>query len=203
MNQEAAVNQTIPETINWSEDDVAKALSFPKLREGWMEFVVQGAKTAVTKRGHLSIILTVAPVDLEGQAKSPSIRHQLTLPLTNPEVEGHTAPRTFGFVQSYLVATNPDTFGRFPKSVGNGIFLGVDGQEMDLDEYKIVKEAMTKKVLDEIKGRWANLNAFEGETFYGLVEANGDQGQYRNIGKLQGELPDGVEAITSDFADND
>jgi hypothetical protein len=171
----------IPEEIDFNDADTErfaesvstgkktfKQIGFAKV----LRAVIKGAERVVTKKGHVALKLSMQPLVGEADDLTPLQEGRLkdtwlTLPFTNPHVDGHEAPNTFGFLSTYA-----DTIVE------------------DLPNARQDKRAYTDAVMQFGKAVWADpdvlreevvtilTNTEEGDTY------NGKTSSFRGIDKV-------------------
>ena len=180
---------SLPTRLSHSADDVQRQTKRPELEANqWYQFRVGPTpKNGMwEKSGHLYVQLDCAPVNGLGESCFPTIRHNLTLPLVNPEWPGHTAPRTIGFAQAYLHAVAPERFPKFPQK-----------GELTFAEAEERRKRLTDALLFELEARWENPEAYAHEMFYGFVKEDGQYGP--KLKELSSEPPLDAPVIRDNF----
>lgn len=189
-----AGQQEIPLDIDYNQGDIDKALTRPQLNSGWYRGRVVDLQRSVSKNNHLMLKAKIAPIDGEGETGSPSVTNFVTLPLVNPNVEGHQAPNTFGIVHSYLLATDTQgEFKRFPRSIGNDEFETADGDVVSRGVALELKQEATKATFEGMKRLWADPALGVGAELYMKVGIKGD---FNSVDAVAAEPPVDATVIT-------
>jgi hypothetical protein len=179
--------------ISYSEDDVNKLAATNRLNAGWYKFKVQFPTSGVNeKSGNYFIKFVCAPLadpKDSDSARGPTVSNQLTLPISNKEVEGHQAPNTGGICHAALCALYP-THPRMPKKGDDGSYYSSDGEL--LEDYDAVEEAkgqVARATLQKLVELYSSDgDELEDKTFFGLVGLDAT-GEFVNIKKMSHELP--------------
>lgn len=197
-----AVNMNIPETIELTDSDYAAQNKFRVLKEGWFRFEVAGVKKTVSsKKGTFGLKIRCNPLDEEGIPQKVSCFKDLWLPVANPNVPGHKAPRTLGFVQELSLALDPN-FPRYPRKTGHGTYETQDGQEVDLAKKKEVAAEIDRMCGANVEKWWEDPTTLQDKVFYGQVihEDGMDGNTYAKIERVRPTPPEtGEPIITEDF----
>jgi len=185
---------TVPTLLPFSNDDVKRNAAVDRLAEGWYRFVIDRAQTSVAESGTFQIVTNNAPLEdpEDGDSRvGPSIRNSLTIPLANPEVEGHKAPNTLGICQSFFCALSKE-HPRFPRKDKESGLLLFRGEEIEREEVAEKREEVVGLVHETLSNLWQDPEQLVDEAFFGEVIHNGD---YANIKKVVAELPEGAELV--------
>lgn len=189
--------------IAFDQNDIAKAMTRPKLPTGWLKFLVTGADAKISKvSGNMMVKLTVAPVDEEGNTRRPTANNHLVFPLPTPragliavglgEDFVQKVPDTLGLIQGYLHATRPEEFPRFPKyDKSAGLWVDqVTGDMLDKEEKEAVVAGLISTIYTFLKeNAWKTPGeTFVDDTFYAKVTYKEDS-EWPNLGSIRGELP--------------
>lgn len=197
--------KNIPDAIDYNDDDVARVGKKASLSPGNRRFAIINAERDVSKNDHLMINIECAalkdPEDAGTKIK-PTIRHRLTLPITNPTAANHKAPNTSGFCYAFLRAIEfgKDTPDEVPAKPfrNSGDAMEFEGHEVaDKDELKEAYATCNRKMLGALKSIWADPTILIDYVFYGCVEENGD---YSNIGDVWADLPSDEELVDASDA---
>jgi hypothetical protein len=209
--QETQTQYEVPAEINFTDADVKRAGSRPQLRVGiWAKFTVRGPATKSISSGQKNpgsyvLSLNCAPTDAEGEPRSPTIRHNLYLPIVNPQVEGHFAPDTLGLCHQYLLAIGAKGITRYPRydRNANGWVNQATGEVITKEQAETIKTGLDRAVMTEMKRRWADPDAFANDQFFAKVILDKKQQKYRNLDGITAEVPAGEELTTDSFVDTD
>lgn len=186
--------KNIPTEISYNDDDIARMGRRAALPPGWHQFVVIDAQRDISKNNHLMLVLEVAalkdPTDASTKIK-PTMRHRITLPLTNHSVPGHKAPNTKGFAHAFLMAIAFEGVLARPErdQEDNLVF---NGEIIDGEAAKEAYRSVDVSVADALITLWKSPELLVDEAFYGEVEENGD---YSNIGAVAAELPQDASLV--------
>lgn len=194
--------------IEFSQNDIKKAMTRPRLAVGWYSFVVTGAVSKVNDTsGNMSIRQTVAPLDSEGNTRRPSAMHFITLPLATPpalleaaEIDVSTftqkVPDTLGLVQGYLRATRGNEFPTFPKyQKSEGLWSDGKGGLLDKEEKEEVVSGLIESIYGFLKTAWGDpTNTFKGDTFFARIEYR-EGSDFADVRAVRSELPGDAELV--------
>ena len=197
----------IPTKISYTDADVRRASADPMLSEGWYPLVIVGAKRTVSKKGNLTILTRMrALTDPEdpSSAKGPTVFNRVTLPVTNPDIEGHVAPNTNYFAGSFLLAVYSDPSDAeyipgYPAQVDGEWMHGAS--EIDVSEIGECKSATNTALFQRYIDLWnGDMERLDGYRVYGEIVHNqgGDGRTYQNVGAVSGTLPDAVDLVSAD-----
>lgn len=194
--------QSVPTEVNFTNADVTRMMRRPQLREGWMKFRVVAVKdNAHYDSGTMYQTLVVSPLNESGNIARATLQHRIALPFANADVADHKAPNTIGFCESYLQATNPVEFKRYPKKNGN-VYVTADGVTLDFKEKERAVFEMKTAILTEMRARWADPQKYLGEEFFGKVQYKASPGsdtKWPNLVKIFAEEPGDAEVFYDDF----
>lgn len=181
-----------------NEAAVNRTIARKRLNEGWYGFRVTGAMKKVNeKSGNLRLSITCCPLtdvnDEESIQSRLPVFHQLTLPLVNPAMAGHTEPNTWGFVTQFARATGLADIPRVPYYEGDElIFNGVVIDPSEKDAKRLERSKIIESFALEI---WDDPSVVEDATFFGLVV---HENEYPRFARLSAELPEDAELTPPD-----
>lgn len=212
MSNLEALNST---TISFTEEEILASAktSRKRFKEGWYPFRVTKAEHHVTTNakskglGNFGLKLTLAAVDENGDTTQPNrINHYVIFPKATPPdiLEGagldpdmkKEAPDTWGMVQTYFRATDPEGTPVFPKK---------DADNPDLfffaEEERVVTYEERNEIVNQLKVRlgtrlaevWADPSTLEGDELIGKLRYN--QRGYAGLATVRAELPDDEEFV--------
>jgi hypothetical protein len=193
--------------ISYSEKAVRKAAKRLELPHGTYRFVVVEAAPTIGESektaGNLQVTFKCAALKDPNDPTSfvrPFLRDSITVPVDNPDIDGHKAPTwAAGLARQTLEALyDEEEMKRAPHKV-DGVWH-FDGAEMDLSEDPIeagaqreeaAVEAMTA-VFDKALDLFYDPSDLKDRVFYGKVGFD-KTGQFTNILSKWSELPEGEE----------
>lgn len=193
---------TRPEDIEITDELVADSFKKKKLREGVMKLRVTKAKDVVAKTGSYMEILTLNPVDLDDDVRSPPIRVNFVYPFRNEEYtddEGneHAAPDTQWVCEKYLKATQSDVPAYAKRNSEDKSYETVEGEVLTEPEGKTYNKGVRKQYLGLIRDRFRDGDLFIHDELYGRVTWN--KRGWPEITDFFSEPPVGEEIITENF----
>jgi hypothetical protein len=180
-----------PTDINSEQWELRKK-AYPQIRkETYFKFLVNSVKVGVHEKaskiwekGSLYLNLQVNPTDTMGDSQQPTQFVRVTLPIPNPNIQGHTAPNTLWMGHQLLSALEPETYHPFPRwNAAQEGWETVDGDFVtDRDEVNSMRKAITGKVHKSLVEFYNNPSLLEGCIFFGYtkVDYKGDK-EYVNV----------------------
>jgi hypothetical protein len=176
-NVDAALN-------NFSEKDLRRSsaqVEGKTLKDGLYQWVVQGAKLQIADRGSLTgcyqINLRVQAVNADGPVAGTTKFGSITLPLNNPNVEGHTAPDWAKGMATVLVsALHPDETKVPRKNPETGVYE-LNGRIFSKEEVTQAYDSQRAAVTETIRGLvqegaagGGQIDSLKNETFFAPLE---------------------------------
>jgi hypothetical protein len=191
--------QSIPEDFDFTPEDVAKMSVRAKLQKGFYRLLIQDVQKATSRSGSLQMILTLIPLkdadDGESGVHKLSIRHYLTYPIRNPEIEGHVAPNTGGICRDFLRAVVGDLIPTYPRRDPESKELMYQGEPIDSEEEEYFKQEADNALLAQLRHFWKAPQELVGMALYADVVEDGD---YMKVKKAFLTLPDDKELTPAD-----
>lgn len=194
----------IPETLNFTDQDIADAAARDQLNDGWYRVVTVSAERSISKPsanaknpGSFVIKRQVAALEDPNDASTtvkPYLYDNLTLPFVNEEVQGHTKPNTQWLMYRALRAMFPDEIPEAPRRNSEGQ-IEFNGSIIEKeDEAAATQEVMTS-VFEKCKALWEDPTQLVGQAYYAEVFTNGE---YKNLRNPSQELPADAELVPPD-----
>lgn len=187
----------VPQTIEWTDEDLRNAGKRDQLSLGWYAFMVTDVKNSVSKNGHLMQRLTLKALRDPQDANStfgPRVYHNVTLPFPNKGVAGHRPPNTTGICASTLRAAFGD-IPDYPRKGDDG--WTYNDEAISQNEVDDIRANVNKTVWEKLKGLWVDGSPWKDCMFYAKMVENGE---YRNLKAIQPTLPDGEDLVDPENA---
>ena len=209
MSDAQQVENVEPTFIPYTPEDVEVSNVKRKskvLAEGtYKGRVIQAERSGTAGTGTMFVPFTIAPLDEDERQRAPVLKHRLYIPKANPDVADHKAPRTFGFWKSYLQATRPTDFPRWPRRV-NDSYLDLDDNKLTSAEYEAACVELKTAIYKEIDRIQQEPTVLLDDEFYFTVrhKAGKNNRTYPEIARLYGEGWTGLEdqeILVSGFSD--
>lgn len=183
--------------IKLTAEDIAKKAARLSLNLGWYQFLVTQAESKIAKSGSLMIELRCAPLkevnDQNSKVMNLSLRNNIVLPVSNPDLPEHLAPNTTGIVVSALVAMEIKGIVDYPRTIDGQLMY--KGEVIEKAEQDDARVEVTQLALDKILALYDDPSELVDCAFYAqVIEKDG----YTNIGSMRAELPDGVELVPAE-----
>lgn len=186
--------------VDFNEVD-EKRLSRPgQLKEGLFKVIVSDARqSAHPKTNDLEVTLTLAPLDSNDNPRSPTTRYRLPIPISNPEVSGHTptdVDRQKKKLRKFIEAVAPGTLPKFPRKQEDGSYVTADGEVMTKAMWTELETTSNRLALQKAKTWFNDPATLNTEVFYAFIK---NDGEYANVFWVSSEAGD-KEVITESFA---
>ena len=188
---------SVPTQISYTDSDINTAASRRVLRPGGYAFVVTSVDRAETKKGHMMLKCTVAPLKDPSNGDStasPTARHNLFVPIKNPTVEDHEAPNTLGLCHSFLRAIEWDgesgTIPPYPRFDGAAKTWSLDGEDIDEKEAKTARHDAAAATIAAMVDIWNGPDTLKRYAFKAESFINGSFVNLRNFASSGEDLVD-------------
>lgn len=178
-------------SLDFNDEDIARGAKRDQIPFGWHRFIVTSAerKIGATEKtmGNLTINMQVCALQDQDDPNSkvrPPMYQNLTIPIANPEVPGHTTKTWMtGMAMQFLASVFDEEVFTFPRKI-DGV-LTYKGEEIDKEDEEECRKDAVKRMLNKCKELWADPTLLLDCVFYGEVIQNGD---YVNIKGIRAEL---------------
>lgn len=191
-------NTEVPAILNYDDTDIDRSVARPVLKDGWMKFIVTGAKTGLSKKGNPQFTLTVKPLDGNDIPKGPSTAIWVQVPFGVP-MDAETQQKTLDRSREYLRATMNGELKRYPKwDKETSQFVDDVGNPLDKETANTLKKEAVRQCFGILQAEWADGGkGFVGDTFYAKVSKDGD---FTRVQYFRASPPDDAEIITENFS---
>jgi hypothetical protein len=208
----------LPEEIPFTNDDEAarQAAASPVLRptkdDECMQFYVMKEEAIIIEKGlypgAYAVRLTVAPIDGNDSPRmNLTVRHDLTLPIPNPESEKYAeqGPDTAKECAWYFTAKDPKKYPALPTwNKESKCWQTASGEVVSRQDYESQKQKLFSAIIKELRTAWNALRkgetgGFMDDTFYAQVRAGGSEKQYRNLKNISSTPVTNTTVVTDGF----
>jgi len=192
--------------VPMNETDINRAVSNPKLEEGFYNLVVTTAKSRVTKTGNMSIQMGTLPVDADGETRTPGANLFLTVPVKTPveilEVAGlpddaqKNVPGKWHMTRArqYIKAVNSAMLSPHPLFHPETKSWTLDGSEISDTEATDAKKVVAREVFKFFNEIWKDPGLLVGGSFYARISYK-EGNQFPNIDSIGSSLPEGETTV--------
>lgn len=210
----ATVSTELPDSISFDNSDLDRDMIRRQLRPNtWYRGKCANASVGVWPKGSLFLETQWAPINAEGQVKSPYAKSRLTLPFINKNRPDMKVPGTIDMCHEFLQGIQPsapqnaapELQEAFKKAAqpyptynrDDGTWVTSDGQPVNKETAKSAEREIKKAVREVFSYYYSNPKELVGEYSFFLTEDN----DYRGVSKVAVEPPDGVTVQMTDLID--